>query len=1821
MTIPANSEANPSPLVIDKRLRERLAEAVVAQAGGRNQALNKFLRERLASEDVRQGALLSEPVFEGAASYKSSGRTPEDLTGELLHPDLVAALTQGGEHDHYRFMHEAYTHQLEAWQLLSEEQRNSVLISSGTGSGKTECFLVPLLNDLAKEANETGKLVGVRALMLYPLNALIASQEERLRQWTRPFGGKIRFGLYNGLMQEKRANESRDDELKCPEQVLDRKSLRANPPPILVTNNTMLEYMTIRKVDRPLVERSRGQLRWIIIDEAHSYVGSAAAEVALLLRRVMQAFEVEPSQVRFVATSATIGGEGDQARVDLQRYLADLAGVPLSQVHVVMGQRDKVVLPEPKGERVQLDAHGRPIDLACNPDVQSFIRKIEKQPVPLSIADQYAENAGLEVDTFLEGIAAKLEGQKPLLPMRVHEFVRAIPGLWSCINRDCRGRKPAEWPYGAVLFERHESCPHCASAVFEFLNCMECGEGWLNAFDNSERLVPKPVPLEGDEFASMGGVLNGSHELDEDDEVSPDEASSNLAQRRLIGMRAFSQCQEVSIKPEDAAFSERRSEGNPVWLSGALINEACPCCGVGKTAQSPSPLRPFRFGAPFLLQNATPTLLEGVSANVKDELSLPGEGRQLLSFTDSRQGTARFAANIETQSERSYVRAFLYQVVQNTLRKKEGGEDEGAQKIQTQLDALRPLLSQSEALQEMYDALLKEQEQLAAVKPVPWEEAKQKLASDPTVKKWIRKVWQDRGGGEFRDSTDRFAQFLMLRELARRPRRANALETMGLLRLRFDNIEKQVEASIPRSFIDNGFKLQDWKDFLYYIVDVSLRNPLVLRMEDYEVRWILPRHAFPKNIVGPDEVRNELSDRVWPQVRGGVGGKTNVVKLLERSLKLDVGNPEHRNVVNDILRKAWSSLYDLLDSGATTYALDMKKASLEAVTDAWLCPITNKVLPRLALGISPYGLKSAQSDAFEKPIAIQLPRLPIVFPRTARDRMAVSEYLDKDEAARALRELGVWSNLHTRAAMFSPYIRAEEHSAQQPPDRLRGFEDEFKKHEINLLACSTTMEMGVDIGSVEAVLNTNVPPSIANYRQRVGRAGRRGQNFSTSLTFARDMPLDREAFRSPSHYLQTEMRAPVVKLDSVRIVQRHVNALLLACWYAEVEGQLTRTKTGDFFGCPSEPTLPRVELSPLNEFVRWLGDPSVQTKLKERVTKLVQGTVLEGNTTLFKTAIEGFEGGAADFITSWDALRSQMADLGRDIAPEVAGSLKMRLKRLTGEPLLKELANMSLLPGHGFPTAVVPFITDCGETANARRKLERDETNDAKDRRYDYPSRNANVAIREYAPGAEVVIDGLVWTSKGVTLNWQRPASHQEANEVQSLRNFWQCTSCKACGSEINRPTECKDCGSKLGAARRFLEPAGFRVAWSEKPHTHTDMAQYIEPERPIVSAGNSAWSTLTDSALGRYRASQSGFVFYLSYGASKAGYKVCLDCGFATENHASMEDHQALTPRKGESGRCRGNDASYAVTEPIYLGHEVMTDVAEFQPSGLNDEGAAWALASALREVLARGLGIEIREVGLSVDARTGLLGEKTHSIFLYDVASGGAGYSPQLFNNFAELLDGVVKRLDCVAKCRSACSSCILSSDLIQQQDILDRRSALEFVQKFQRGIFVPSEEDVAAPGARVSLPVADALVRKLKADQTVVLSVSSDLDVSKLYQLPISGLFEKAQSLGAKIVVALPTSFIGEMDNATLRGIRNASHRYSFSLAEMDMEKGLNGAELIAHVSSPTVSTGYFSRDAFARVIGDEWGTGNTCPVVCAEYEAPSFRQLHEVDLEAS
>jgi ATP-dependent helicase YprA (DUF1998 family) len=1808
-----------TPLGVDQRLRERVTEAVIAQGAFRHETLNAFLRERLSSKDVHRGALFAEPVVEGAAPYLSSHKSPQDLLGKLLSPELVEALTDGSAMDSYRFDYPAYEHQLKCWELLLDSKRNSVLVSSGTGSGKTECFLVPLLEDLAREAVDGSRLSGVRALMLYPLNALIASQEERLRSWARPFGGRIRFGLYNGLMRDRRKSDREKAESEVPEQVLYRTTLRADPPPILVTNNTMLEYMTIRREDLPIVEQSRGLLRWIIIDEAHSYIGSAAAELSLLLRRVLHTFGVTADQVRFVATSATIGGSDESAKEALQQYLADLAGVHSSKVHVVFGQREQVALPPPRSDltRVESDAPGQTI--AAHPSIQGFVREAESRPVPISRVGAFAANAGLSPDGLIEVVAKKRSwpgrsDEAPLLPLRVHKFVRAIPGLWSCLNPSCSGTQPPDWPFGGLLFDKNDSCPHCSAPAYELFSCRECGEAWLSGFDHGGRFTPGSIADDSDEFAAASAREDDGASGEDEDQNSQTAASTlRSGRRRLIGTRQLNGLREVAIDPTSGELPERR-DGLVVWMSGPVDDGACPNCHAGPTATAPSPLWSFRFGAPFLIQNAMPTLLEGVSPSSRSDLALPAEGRQVLSFTDSRQGTARFAANIETISERSYVRGFVYHAVQ-----KSGSDADPGQRaaLEKEIGDLREAAAANPSLAALTTILAQKEAQLASAgrpTPIPWSKMVKALADDPMINQWVRSVWEERDE-RFRKNPEAFAQFLLLRELARRPRRANALETLGLAKLVIPTVESLSELQRPELFKAKQLSIADWRDFLYFLVDNTIRSRFALNIARDDARWLLPRHAFLRSIVGPDDELQTGSDYRWPLSSGG-GPKPSAVLLLEEKLGLDSSSGENRALTNDALRAAWAQLSPLLRGIGQTYALDFDKVAIAVVEDAWLCPVTHRTLPRLALGRTPYGLRNNPPGARERPDVLHFPQLPFPFPRSSDQREALATFVASDACVQALRAKGAWHNIHDRAATFAPYIRAEEHSAQQPPWRLREFEREFKAGEINMLACSTTMEMGVDIGSVEAVLNTNVPPSIANYRQRVGRAGRRRQSFSSSLTLARDTRLDREAFRDPVKYLTRDLRAPRVTLDSERIVQRHVNALLLAHWFKLADGHLVRVKAGDFFGFPQSFAMEPDEAAPAVRFAKWLRDPTTAVMMTEPVRSLTAGTAISGRADLLERAADMFDGARAAFSEQWTVLR----DLVRSASSEAKTGIEIQARRMCREPLLSELAQRSLLPGSGFPTAVLPFINECKEAKSRDRGSdEQDEIN--RNRRYDYPSRSADIAIREYAPGAEVVIDGLVWSSAGVTLNWRRPAHDAEAREIQSIRHSWSCCDCRESGCSMTKVEACPDCGSAALEHGRFLEPAGFRMDWNDTPHADTDNVTYIEPERPRISVRGAAWEPLLDPEHGRARASGDGLVLHLSRGATKRGYRVCLDCGRAeADADGALVDHKPLIPLKGDRGRCPGNEKTFAITEPIALGYEVLTDVAELQPSLLDDEGAAWALASAVREALSRRLGIEARELGVAAEERVGSSEEKTHSLFFYDRTSGGAGYAPRLLDDLAGILSEAREILNCPVGCERSCSACVLAADLYAEQESLDRRVALQFLERLLEEIAEPKPEDVAGPDSRLSPPASDAIVRRVRAGDLVIIFANGDFDLGVLEEPPFSTLFANAQKCGAKTRLVIREADLEQMDEALRRGLRNASHRHRFEVWMGTTPVGTNGAPMISFIGGAANKTAFFTRDENAVTLGPNWGVGLAYPVVSADLsDVPEIRPVGDDALE--
>lgn len=1792
-------------------IRRITPEAVIGQSNLNHEGLAAEIRRRF-SGDWRTGGVLQEPLLEAALPYIAAPETLGALSGNLLHPALVAALHGDEGRRAYRLRREQfpYSHQLEAWRWLADpDTARSVLVTSGTGSGKTECFLVPILDHLARKSAAAGDpLVGVEAIVLYPLNALIASQEERLRAWTEPFGGAVRFALYNGMLPDR---VSATDRQSRPETMADREALRETPPPILVTNVTMLEYMLLRNEDAPILQKSKGKLRYIVLDEAHTYVGAQAAEIALLLRRVCLAFDVDPAEVRFVATSATLG-DGDDIERTLQDFLSDVSGAPRDQVHVVRGYTRKPSLPPvaatpaPPGA----DDWSR---FAGSPVVRPFLERLYSTPLPWAAMAEVAEKLGMAPEALATRLAASRSADgEHLAPLRVHSFHRATPGLWSCLDPACDRPRPQDWPFGALHCEPLEVCG-CGAPAFEIVVCQSCGEPFLDAVETSSHHLRQPrARASRDEFSvDADTALEGDGEAD--DEAGP--AGPLAASRdRLIacGPRRPGY-RRICVEVRTGEIHDRAS-GETLELHAYDFSrvgaDRCPACGTS-APEDGDLVRPVRFGAPFLLNALTPALLDSAAAPAEaadaetwKQLGArpPSEGRQLLSFTDSRQGTARLSAKLQISSERAHVRSVIYHAVQDGLNAAPAAAE--LQVLDGEIAALEAAIKASPLLAPVLEQRRGHRAALlgAGQEGLAWATLRSRLAEREEIGHWMRAVWSRRDP-QFESEND-LAEFLLLREFARRPPRANSPETLGLARLRFPLVEGLPDGRTSEPFRDLGGSPQDWRDYLNLLLTFAVRGRNTVRVDKALMHWIPPGRG-PRDLIFEPSGPLAPYEVAWPRLRSGALGRLpSVLTLLEQAFDISLDEPERRAQVREVLADAWRTLSPLLGApGSTKNRLDLGKAHIAPIGEAFLCPVTRRVLDTTLRGLTPYGAQT-RGEPGRRAEPVRLPRHPAPFVSLGRGaaaeaeaRSAVELWLQTEPTIERLRRAGAWRDVTDRIADFAAYFRSAEHSAQQPPKRLRRYESEFRAGAINVLNCSTTMEMGVDIGSVSHVMMTNLPPGVANYRQRVGRAGRRGQALSLAFTFCKDRPLDRETFRNPLPYLRRLPRPPRVALDSRIIVQRHVNALLFSGFVKSLAGDAIKAQAGPFFGCNQKPGAAEAPDSPCERLIAWIRRHDTQAQLQPQIERLTRKSALEGDGGVYEDAAEAFAGARAAFLAEWRALQALTPACVGDKA--ASKRLEIQLRRLCSDYLLSVLAKRGVLPGHGFPTDVVSFIVR-GEAVS---ESEAQDLSEERTRFNSYPQRQLDVAIREYAPGSEVVLDGLVHRSQGVTLNWKRPAGPDAVKDVQAIRWRWRCPRCGESGSASNHVLSdrlCPACLMQNAKWDEYLQPAGFAVDLRDEPHADADVVSFVRPEPTKVSSGQADWSALSDPAMGRFRATRDGGVFFCNAGPTGEGYAICLACGRA--DAPADEPH---APLLGAGPECEGSHRSFA-RKQLLLGHEIRTDVFEFQPAGWDHEGGAIAFAAALREALAQRLGVEASEMGLAAEGRLDAAEARTRSIFLFDKASGGAGFAIQAADELPNLLPRVAQILDCSAEgCVTGCPACVLAGDLTDDQvEILDRQEARLLMARLATEGRAPAADQIG-PDSLICGSVLSALGQAVDAGaRALILRLAGELDMGALAPWSAAPAIERWVRQGRAVVLAVDPGAVAAMDAASRMQLRDLVARWGVSVEEGRSTPFPNGATLLAEArwadgKSRLIAT----RDTGATSIGD-WGLVATAPLVRAE-----------------
>ncbi len=1860
-----------------RELAIRAARAVLSQIGFTSEPLRRHLRQIFERSPGEAGSFLADPVFEGLFPWETDDCFMSDLSGSLLHPNLIDAMDKPPESlRDYRFeaSWHPYRHQVEAWTILRHNDPRSVLITSGTGSGKTECFLVPILDDLVCERSRMGRLVGVRALFLYPLNALINSQRDRLRAWTAFFSGDLRFCLYNGETPEEfPAAKQR----VAPEEVLSRKILREEPPPILVTNATMLEYMLVRNIDAPILNASRGNLRWIVLDEAHTYAGSQAAELALLLRRVMQSFNVEAANLRFVATSATITDvAGNNTLAELQTFLADVAGIAPDQVHVIEGRRRVPELAEtaerrndalPNVDRLEkLDPASRFERLASNAPLRAIRALLGGEAVRLSaIANLLASRDAEALCTVDEsrralqildvGTTAIREGGA-FLPLRGHFFHRTQSGLWACCNAACTGRQntPLEdkaWPFGKLFLERRAHCDTCASLVFDLVVCTECGTEYLACEEGIDaacgrHLRPRTYGTDYDEFQEEFESIDAD---DETGDADPETDTRGLP--RLIAPRGWQGVDRVAVDPSTGAFDSSLSASLALGLVTPEPGGGLPCLRCGSRERRRAEVfRPARVGAPFCLSVAIPALLEHTPPLGGEAFGRPFEGRRLITFSDSRQGTARFAVKAQLDAERNHVRSVLYHYLAS--RREEVGAN--VERIRAEVEELERATKASSILKPVLDQRRRDLDQALAgrIGQANWADALKGLQNDIAVREWLPDQWYELALGEIPRA--QVAEYCLYREFFRRPRRLNSLETLGLIAIRYLRIERLTDSATPAVWRQIGKPADHWRAFLKLTLDFYVRAYSAVDIPTDFIRWLGVR-VRKTYLIGPDATPSGRNQRLWPLIRGP-GRRSRLVNLLLAYLQLDPGDAEARSTVNELLYEAWETIAPMLKSYPDGRLLDLApEASLTEVHEAWLCPVTRRILDTTLDGLTPY-LPPALDPSLSRCRAIEMPKLPKAYWQEARGQRAsgdeITHWLEHDPGVHQARELGIWTEFSDRIASFAPYFRVVEHSAQQSGALLRGYEERFKAGKVNVLSCSTTMEMGVDIGGLAAVAMNNPPPSPANFLQRAGRAGRRGESTATSLTLCKSTPHGEAVFRNPLWPFATPLFIPRVSLQSERIVQRHVNAVALTRFLAlrAGNGQGHRLTTGSFFvrEAPEVPSL-------AERFRGWCQN-SVEIEADEvsgMVVKLVRRTAFDGidaarllgeTATQLDCLIDRWTEERDALLAALELVRTGASDARKSPA---SIAIERQLERLTGEYLLGELAAKAFLPGYGFPTNVVCFIpTTAAELLRRRQRHTKPGDGASTYGREDsfairrgYPSRDLATAIREYAPGAEVILDGRVYRSDGVTLNWHLPPGDQEVHEVQAFRWVWHCKSCGATGTRPSRVSTCpaRDCLSQNLVQHEYLRPAGFAVDIRYEPHNDISTPTYVPVRDAFITVAGAPWLSLPQGEYGRYRYSADGHVFHWNTGLHGHGYAVCLRCGRANseitadgpELWPGMENHPRLRGGRGDSGsdtRCTGNDEDRAIKRRVWLGVESFTDVFELQiidpdlGSAVPDKVTAYSIAVALTQAFAEKLGVSDREIGGATAQSTTQTGAVTWSIFLYDTAVGGAGYVSNVGQALPSLLRHARDILQCARECDKACHTCLLTFDTEHHIDDLDRRAALRFLTPaLLNSMDLPTELGFFGGDSRFEFDaIANAIRREVQ---------HPDVDELRLYLGGEAGLWDimdwpltddvlRWAGKGLRIRLCIAEAVLPSLETAarnTLAGMVEISEVEVRSVPEQTVEASLRG-RLLAELGTVQRSIQWAVSADTSCAPGPSWGrnvAGERCVRCFTNHPLPPLR----------
>lgn len=1575
-----------NPSVASNRIREEFLNYIFTSYSINHKDFETLFESKLAN------AVSKGPIIEMTPVFKTGKSIMELIDEGVLHKEFAFIEEKKPHEDGYEHklpLHRPlYSHQEKA--IRKFHQGKNLVVSTGTGSGKTESFLIPILNSLAEERANGTLTAGVRAIFIYPMNALANDQLKRIRE-VLMYYPYITFGVYNGATehQEKKAEDlykamfydEQIQELRKPlgNEILSREVMQKTPPNILFTNYAMLEHMLLRPNDGAVFNSAK--FKYVVLDEAHVYNGATGMETAMLIRRLKARIN-NPGNIQFVLTSATLGSSIESNK-DIIRFAENLTNEKFEADSIIRAERHTLEFNEILEDTNQnliielaneqedwfriLDKYNIRYDkksdhaeviydyLSKSKDFAKLTQLLS-EPREMNELVKYFSSEQYLISLIHVASGAQKYG-KMLINARYHFFLRALEGMYISFL------PKYELSLVRTLEKYHNEEK---IAVFESSTCSNCGSLAVVGKQNERQLdLNIPAYKDCDHY-----YLNFEND-DDLFEINEDSDELNLDLIMCKKCASIATVAEMHNPPCECI----KNHGIKVVKSDKA---KCPGCGNGTFER-------FYLGSDVAtsvisisLYDQLPTqeavikkrVIENDSNNMflklanldTPKVETRDLSKQFLIFSDSRQSAAYFSTYLSNSYKQFMRRRGFYWI----LKKMRPGEGISVNQFVDRLTA---------------------------------------LFSQPNNKSFFD--WNQNDNLEH--VSRKQAWLAVLDEIVNQNRKTS-LHSLGYVSYDWKH-NQALSKGINQNY---NLSIEQANDFVRKFFNSFISQGAVDIKRINEIDSQDREHIFfsTRNKVLVKEAREDDYNTVRIHFKPKFNKKGKPFKTYRYNMIYQLTQNSEKAMT--LLEDFWG-YYSALNENRNEFSIKLDEimifSHVHGEAKAYQCDKCYKV--------TQYNIDGKCARA------------------KCEGNLAIVRISD-------IHKNNHFIDMYQRDQFNSFIVR--EHTAQLSKQESLDYQKAFVEKKINALSCSTTFEMGVDVGSLETVFLRNVPPLPSNYAQRAGRAGRSKNAAAFAITYAQLSSHDFNYFSRPLQMIKGVIMPPIFSIDNDKVVKRHIYAVALSYFLKQHPEEYNKNRIDKFID--------------ENGFV--LFDQFLRSE-PEELRKLLKKSFPEASSKYgiddysWIDGLTGVEGVLKLAIDNHNTIKQVFTKAVNEAKKEnnfgLASSLNIRLRNHTNQEFIEFFAKNNILPRYGFPIDSVELHQYNSSNSSSNYKSLN-------------LSRDLQIAIAEYAPGAEIVADGGLYTSRYI-----RNSVQQKSTSKFNIAYVYECIQCKTINhSYVERDDECIGCKKpiKKGNWESSIEPRGGFIAedivkpvpMSKPEKVYRTDAFFIEahdrkPIRKVRYHFDDA-TILVESAVNDALLVKTKSYFY-----------TCGSCGYSRHaDELNIVNGHPFHDEKKKHLTSYSKPCTNIRLSKNYLHHIFRTDAVKIIfENNIREKNGALSVLNALLDAMALVLDIERRDIKGTIHYQK-YGSDQNYAFIIYDGVPGGVGHTKRLLDNNGDILrkvftKAIEKTKNCT--CDPSCYMCIRNYSNKEIHENLNRHNVYKFLEIYEQGISRVEEIDI--------------------------------------------------------------------------------------------------------------------------------------------------------------